>query len=218
MPQGERVYSEDSVTDRPVLLEHPPIRYPDSLKVAGIGGRVLIEAIIDPTGLADSASVRIVSSSNPAFEAGALEVVRASTYRPGMLDGRAVPVRVRIPLNYAVSSGQRIPLPPGVYSEDSVTERPQLLSRPEPRYPDSLRTAGTFGGAVVVAIVDSTGHVDSASVRVVFISHPGFEAPAREAVLASSYSPGRLNGRAVPVMLLIQLKWIPPAESLRPHR
>ena len=217
-PQGERVYAEDSVTDRPVLLEHPPIRYPDSLKAAGIGGRVIIEAIIDSTGHVDAASVRVDSSSNPAFDAGAREVVLGSTFRPGAIDGRAVRVRVRIPLSYAVKSGERVPLPPGVYSEDSVTERPQLLSRPDPRYPDSLRTAGTFGAVVLLAIVDSTGHVDSASVRAVYSSNAGFEAPAREAVLASTYAPGRMNGRPVPVCVLVQLRWIPPAESLRHHQ
>ena len=217
-PQGERVYPEDSVTDRPVLVDHPPIRYPDSLKAAGIGGHVLIEAIIDTTGHTDSASVRVDSSSDPRFDAGAREVVLGSRFRPGGIDGRPVRVRVKIPLNYAVASGPRMPLPPGVYSQSSVTEQPQLLNRPDLRYPDSLRAAGTFGGVVVVAIVDSTGHVDSASVRIVYSSSPGFEAPAREAVLASTYAPGRINGRAVPVMLPIQFKWIPPAESLRRHR
>jgi len=103
--QGERVYSEDSVTERPELLSHPRLSYPDSLRAAGIGGRVLVEAIIDTTGHAESASVRIDSSSNPGFEAPAREGVLAATYRPGRLDGRPVRVRVRMPLNFEVMRG-----------------------------------------------------------------------------------------------------------------
>jgi TonB family protein len=101
--QRERVYAEDSVTDRPVLLSHPRLTYPDSLRTAGIGGRVLVEAIVDTTGHADSASVRILSSSNPEFDAPAREGVLAARYRPGRIDGRPVMVRVRIPLSFQVT-------------------------------------------------------------------------------------------------------------------
>jgi TonB family protein len=92
-------------------------------------------------------------------------------------------------------------LPAGVYAEDSVTEPPRLLRSPPLRYPDSLRTAGIGGRVLVEAIVDSTGHVDSASVRILSSAHPGFEAPTREAVVGSTFAPGRLHGRAVPVMV-----------------
>jgi TonB family protein len=101
--QREQVYAEDSVTERPDLLNHPRLRYPDSLRAAGIGGRVLVEAIVDTTGHADSASVRILSSSNPEFDAPARDAVLAARYLPGRLDGRAVRVRVRIPLSFQVT-------------------------------------------------------------------------------------------------------------------
>ena len=217
--QGERVYSEDSVTERPALVAHPPIKYPDSLKAAGVGGHVVIEAIIDTTGHAEPASVRIVSSSLAAFESPSREVVLASTYRPGRLDGRAVAVRVRIPLNFSVAPGLPAPQPPpGVYLEDSVTDRPRLVSRPPPAFPDSLRAFGDtlrlMGRPyvlVVEAIVDSTGRVDPASVRILMSWHPGFDAAARAAVMASVYAPGRINGRAVPVLIRKPIEFQPPA-------
>ena len=169
------------------------------------GGSVLVEAIVDTTGHVDSASVRILSSSHPGFEAPAREAVIGATFAPGRIHGRAVLVRVHIPLNFSVAPSES--LPPGVYSERAVTERPQPLNRPPLTYPDSLRVAGVnFGAVVVTAIVDSTGHVDSASVRIRYSSNPGFEAPARAAVIASSYAPGRINGRAVPVMVVIEIR------------
>jgi TonB family protein len=104
-PQRAEVYSEDSVTERPDLLNHPRLTYPDSLRAAGIGGRVLVGAIIDTSGHAESASVRVLESSHPGFEGPAREAVVASTYSPGRLDGRPVRVRVRIPINFQVTRG-----------------------------------------------------------------------------------------------------------------
>ncbi|HTT69360.1 MAG TPA: TonB family protein [Gemmatimonadales bacterium] len=225
-PQRERVYAEDSVTERPRMLHHPQLAYPDSLKAAGIGGHVLLEAVIDTTGRVDSGSVRTVSSSHPAFEAVARDVVVATTFRPGRLDGRAVAVRVRIPFNFSVTPGPPAPQPPpGVYREDSVTERPRLLSRPPLTFPDSLRAfgdslreSGVSYRVYVEAIVDSTGHADAGSVRILASWHPGFDAAARAAVIASTYAPGRIGGRAVPVMIRFPIEVEPPSAPAPQHR
>lgn len=206
----EEAYPLRALTDRPGILSSAPLRIPDSLR--SIEGRVVLDFVIDTNGRVAAGSVRILSSSHPGFEAVAREWVVASTYRPGRIDGRAVPVQFpavpmefpavsRIPATDAIANPSAAERPLGVYAEDSVTERPQLLRYPAPRYPDSLRTAGIGGRVVVEAIVDSTGQIDSASVRILSSTHPGFEAPAREAVLGATYAAGRLNGRAVPVMV-----------------
>jgi TonB family protein len=201
---------------RPTLLTTAPPRIPDSLRT--IEGRVVLQWVIDTNGRAAPGSLRILSSSHPGFEAVAREWVVASTWSPGRIDGRAVPVQFpAFPMEFPavprapVTEPTAVPsaaLPPGVYAEDGVTERPQLLRSPVPRYPDSLRTAGIGGRVLVEAIVDSTGHVDSASVRILSSSHPGFEAPAREAVLGATYAAGRLNGRAVPVLVRIAIPFV----------
>ncbi len=61
---------------------------------------------------------------------------------------------------------------------------------------------------LVEVIVDSTGHADSASVRILSSSHPGFEAPARDLVLGTTFAPGRLHGRAVPVIVRIPVNFV----------
>jgi TonB family protein len=92
-------------------------------------------------------------------------------------------------------------IPPGVYREQDVTTRPERIGGPAPRYPDSLRTAGVGGRVLVEFVVDTNGHVDPASVRIVSSSNPGFDAPTRDAILASTFRPGLLQGRAVPVLM-----------------
>jgi TonB family protein len=212
----EEAYPLRALTDRPAILSLAPLRIPDSLRT--IEGRVVLDYVIDTSGRVAAGSVRILSSSHPGFEAVARDWVMAITYRPGRIDGRAVPVQFpafpmefpavsRLPATEPIAKPSAGELPLGVYAEDSVTERPQLLRYPVPRYPDSLRTAGIGGRAVVEAVVDSTGHVDSASVRILSSTHPGFEAPAREAVLGTTFVPGRLHGRAVPVMVRFPIRF-----------
>ncbi len=198
--------------DRPTLLSSGPLRIPDSLRA--IEGRVVLQWVIDTTGHAAPGSLRILSSSHPGFEAVAREQVVGNRWRPGRINGRAVAVQFpAFPMVFAAVSSlpptepiarpTAAELPAGVYAADAVTEPPQLLSWPVPKYPDSLRAAGVSGRVVVEVIVDSSGHADSASARILSSSHPGFEAPAREAVLGATYAAGRLNGRAVPVLVRI---------------
>ena len=96
-PVGERY-----VEERPVLVSHPPVRYPEVLRRAGIEGTVLVEVVIDTAGQVEPASLRVVPSSQALFDAEALAVVAGSSYRPGRMSGRAVRVRVVVPVVFAV--------------------------------------------------------------------------------------------------------------------
>ena len=101
----DQPYLESVVEERPELISHPAVHYPEILKQAGIDGHVVVEAIIDTTGHAERGSIKILSSTNQLFEQPSKEVVAASVYRPGKISGRAVRVRVQVPLNFAVTKG-----------------------------------------------------------------------------------------------------------------
>jgi TonB family protein len=103
LPAG--VYREQDVTDRPERVGGPPPRYPDSLRTAGVGGRVLVEFIVDTAGHVEPGSVRILSSTHPGFEAPTRDAIVASTFRPGLVQGHVVPVVLRQPVNYEVARG-----------------------------------------------------------------------------------------------------------------
>ena len=214
--QQEEVYPLGALkeSERPVVLMHAPMQFPDSLLsvIRRIGGRVVFDFVIDTNGLAAPGSVRILSSSHPGFEEVARAYALGQTWRPGRINGRAVRVQFppipwefrpenELPATEPIAKPSAAELPPGVYAEDSVTERPRLLRYPAPKYPDSLRTAGIGGRVVVEVIVDTTGHADSASVRILSSTHPAFEAPTRDAVLGATWAPGRINGHAVRVMV-----------------
>ncbi len=75
--------------------------HPYEMKKEGIGGNVLIEFLIDPSGRV--VDPRIVSSSDPAFNQPTLKAIRKWTFTPALKDGIAVWTRARIPLEFSVN-------------------------------------------------------------------------------------------------------------------
>ena len=96
-----------------------------------------------------------------------------------------------------------VPSSDQVYMEAVVEERPELLSGPQPVYPDLLRQAGVQGRVIIQAIIDTTGRAEPPSVKVIQSPNPGFDQPARQAVLRALFRPARVHGRAVRVLVNI---------------
>lgn len=84
----------------PSLIEHPVPRYPELLRSAGIEGSAVVEVVLDTLGSVEPATVRVLSETHPMFGAEARFVILASRYRPARLGGRAVRVRIRVPVSF----------------------------------------------------------------------------------------------------------------------
>ena len=73
------------------------IKYPQSAKDANIGGRVIVQFIVDKSGKVTN--VNVVRGVDPALDAEAVRVVSAMpNWKPGMQKGQAVPVKYTIPV------------------------------------------------------------------------------------------------------------------------
>jgi len=92
-------------------------------------------------------------------------------------------------------------LPDQVFLESVVEERPEVLSGPQPQYPDLLRQAGIQGRVLVQAIIDTSGRAEPPSVKVIQSPNPGFDQPAKNYVLRALFRPARVHGRAVRVLI-----------------
>jgi TonB family protein len=66
---------------------------------------VVLEAVIDTTGRVLSQSIAVVSATNPGFVAAARQALQATLFRPAMVAGKAVRMRVRIPYEFAIRNG-----------------------------------------------------------------------------------------------------------------
>jgi protein TonB len=102
---SDQPYMEAVVEERPEQIAGTCIlpRYPEILRQAGIEGRVMIEFIIDTLGRAERPSMRVINSFHNLAEAPAKETVQSCRFRPGRIQGRAVRVRVQIPINFSIS-------------------------------------------------------------------------------------------------------------------
>jgi len=101
--------------------------------------------------------------------------------------------------------------PDGEYfATDALDEMPQVLSSPPVAYPPALLEAGVEGSVTLAAVVGTDGTIEPRSIRVVESTHPGFEQAAADALLATVFRSGKINGQ--PVRVLIQL---PIAFSVR---
>lgn len=94
-PVTGETFLEAQVDDPPQLISAGPRRYPPVLERAGVGGRVVAQFVIDTTGHPESAGFKILTTTNPAFNEPAREMIMKSVFRPGKVRGVAVRVQVQ---------------------------------------------------------------------------------------------------------------------------
>jgi len=84
-----------------------------------------------------------------------------------------------------------------VLAQAEVDQPAEAIHQPKPRYPPALQQAGIEGRVLVEFIIDTLGHVEPTSVRVVESSNMGFETAAGETLRRSVFRPARVQGRPV---------------------
>jgi TonB family protein len=121
---------------------------------------------------------------------------------------------VAAPLRLAGQSQQPVRRD-GFYTSNSVDEVPHRLSGPPVEYPAGLLRAPAHpAGLVRVAvIVDTSGQVEPHSVEVLSTPDSALFEPVRQMLLASQFSPGRLRGVTVRVMIQMAVDVRPPRFS-----
>jgi hypothetical protein len=62
--------------------------------MAGVTDQVLVEFVVDSTGMVDRCSILVLHAKRPEFAASATEYVSGLHFAPGLLNG--IPVRTRI--------------------------------------------------------------------------------------------------------------------------
>lgn len=83
------------------------------------------------------------------------------------------------------------------FLQTEVDDPVQPLNIPKPRYPPVLQQAGVSGFVEATYVVDTLGHAEAASWKVLKSSNQQFEAPAREAIMKGVFKPARIKGGAV---------------------
>lgn len=95
-----QVYIESIIDEPPVRISFPPPEYPRALLEARIDGSVVLEAVIDTLGHPEPGSIKVINSTNRAFEGAARDALRRAMFRAGGVKGQRVRVLVRQPLRF----------------------------------------------------------------------------------------------------------------------
>jgi protein TonB len=78
-------------------------RYPESLRAAGLGGRVLVQFTVDTTGGVDPQAVRVLESTHELFSRAVLEVLPRYRFIPAEVNGRRVRMVAQMPFEFTIS-------------------------------------------------------------------------------------------------------------------
>ncbi|HUF35317.1 MAG TPA: energy transducer TonB [Gemmatimonadales bacterium] len=89
-----------------------------------------------------------------------------------------------------------------VFLEAQLDDPVRPISIPTPRYPPVLQSAGIAGRVELQYVVDTTGHAEPGSFKVLKTTHAAFVEPAKEAISKGVFKPARYRGQ--PVRQLVQ--------------
>jgi TonB family protein len=100
-----------------------------------------------------------------------------------------------------------------VYPSGNVDEKPRRTAGPAIRYPPDLLRRQVRGRALIGLTVDTLGHAVPASIDILSTPDSGFVEPLRQMLPASTFSPGRIRGRAVRTMIELAVDLVPGTPS-----
>jgi protein TonB len=94
---GEIIISAQILTR---LRSGPPPRYPESLRAAGVDGRVIVQFVVDTLGIIEPASVKIILSSHDFFTRSVEAVLPRYRFVPSEVNGRRVRALAQMPFEF----------------------------------------------------------------------------------------------------------------------
>jgi protein TonB len=103
---GTGSYTVDQVDDPAEVIGGPPPAYPDVLRSVGVEGVVRLQFVVGIDGRAEPRTIRVVSSSHPAFEANAIEGIAKIVFRPARVRGTPVRQLVTQNVRFALGGGR----------------------------------------------------------------------------------------------------------------
>lgn len=104
-PDHDRGWTPWRNEESAVILTAPLPTYPELLRQAGVAGKVVLEAVVDTTGRVLPQSITLVSATHLGFVEPARQALLQTLFRPAMVDGKPVRLRVRIPYDFTIRNG-----------------------------------------------------------------------------------------------------------------
>jgi len=195
--------------------------YPAAAVKAGIAGEVLLEAVVGANGKV--VDVRVTKSLDEAsgIDASAIAAVRKWQFMPASIAGQKVAVVVAVraefqlhpagdPAGKPFTESGLLPGPDDASPFDEKTpglRMPMLKQQTAPKYTSEAMRAKIQGVVELEVVIGADGRVSSARVIKSLDKAFGLD---REAIVTArkwTFTPGRLNGVAVPTKIRLVLEF-----------
>lgn len=198
---GDDLKDLKDLTQHPVMVQQVTPVYPYDLRKDGIEGVATIAFIITKKGKVKNAY--IVRADHPDFGRAALSAVKKCRFTPGKIDGQAVNTQLQIPITFSIPEKAAT----NPEQQKGKVVRPVPLELVDPDYPNTMYRVGMRAHVVVQCKVNEEGKVEEPFV--VKTNHPGFRQAALEAARKSTYLPGRIDGKATTMSVVMHMEFTP---------
>ncbi len=217
----------------PKLLNEVEAEYSDEARSKHINGACFISLIVDTTG--SPQAPRIIHCTDSLFEESSLDAVAKYRFRPATTQaGKPIPVKLFAEIIYYLYSSPIKRKPSKMQIDREISEPIRYSFLPQrggPSNPDSNGvyplTRSVTGPRVIKFSDEGYGHMafvhegnntcdivltvsvkgKASDLQVTHCERSELEKPAVESLLKSEYTPGFVNGKAVPMRASLHLEY-----------
>lgn len=209
------------------LKEYPkpisPIQpeYPQIAKLAGIEGKVFVEALISENG--DVLETKIMKSDHETLIGAAVAAIKTTKFSPGITkEGKRVKAWVVIPMAFKLDDKEKeadkVPqggmahvfdeTNPDINSMQEVENLPVMIEAAQPEYPVEAKKNNITGKTFVKVLVDKEGNPQKAVV--IKSQNELFNQPAVDAAMKSKFTPALQGGKPIAVWIVLPYRFTLP--------
>ncbi len=195
----------------PILPEYPKVA-----KLAGIQGKVFVQATIDEKG--NVAETKILKSEQETLNASAIEAIKKTKFTPAVSkQNKKVKATVVIPINFKLDDKSNVPdvgvtpEPPADISDPDINatveveKLPALIETGKPIYPEEAKKNNISGKVYVKILVSKDGSPKKAVV--IKTENEIFNQSAVDAAMKCKFSPALQKGNPVAVWIVLPYKF-----------
>ncbi len=217
-PQGttsEQVYEIGNGVSSPVPIRQQDPTYTHAAMEAKVQGEVQLSGIVESNGLLDQIHVTRSLDTVYGLDQAGIDAAKKWIFKPAMKDGRPVPVRVQLILEFRLSAG-----PPtttqapeddfakGAYIASTAgLVLPSPVRQIDPEYTPEAMDQKIQGTVMIEIVVAPDGTVARARVVRSLDKTYGLDASALAAAKEWTFKPGTLKGQPVPVLTELAMEF-----------
>ncbi len=202
--EGDAVRAVGDIKPPKLVKQVAPV-YPQTARQARVEGVVILEAKTDEQG--DVVGARILRSV-PILDQAAIEAVKQWKYEPLIIDGTARKVLFTVTVRFALDEGDKVKaldkFAQGAIKAENEIKPPRLVKEVAPVYPEAARVAVVEGVVILGVKTDEKGAVKDVYV---LRSIPLLDQAAIDAVRQWVYEPMIIDGKAVPVVFTVTVRF-----------